>query len=129
MPQDNVTITDVVIEDALTSLRSNQEYRILNYIEFTGTQYIDTGIIPSNHMTEVKFDHSSSNDIMLFGTASNGGYYEFQPARGTYYYGTNGTQRNNGVLRLNTIRTVIYNGENGLIKVNDDIISTGYTIN
>ena len=42
---------------------TNTEYNLLNYIESTGTQYIDTGIIPNNN-TVVKISIKKSGDII-----------------------------------------------------------------
>lgn len=42
---------------------TNSEYNLLNYIESTGTQYIDTGIIPNNN-TVVKISIKKSGDII-----------------------------------------------------------------
>ena len=101
------------------------EYQAVEYIVFDGGQYIDTDIIPTNHTTEVKFSNDSNRDMFLFSTSAGGGYYEFQPADGTYYYGTNGTQKSNGTHIINVARTVIYNGENGLVSVDGEQIGIG----
>lgn len=42
---------------------TNSEYNLLNYIESTGTQYIDTDIIPNNN-TVVKISIKKSGDII-----------------------------------------------------------------
>ena len=110
MPYDNVIITDVVIEDILTTLRNNQNYQMLDYIQFNGAEYIDTGIVPSNHMTEMKF---STNNCC----GGSGGYlfadvnrsYWVSPNSGNYYYGTINGQLNSGTWTSGD-HVIVYNG-------------------
>ena len=69
------------------------EYQEVEYIRFTGSQYIDTGVVPTNHTTEVKFDFEEyNNNEHLFGTSSGDRYYHFTAYSNKYYWGINGTE-------------------------------------
>ena len=55
-------------------LDGTPSYTQLTYIEGTGTQYIDTGIIPTNHTTEIRFAFTNmDNNKTLFGSS----YYDY----------------------------------------------------
>ncbi len=70
-------------------------------IESTGTQYIDTGIIPDNHRLKIKFQCATNDNGCLFGSYgdksnhSNYNVYELVWYSGKWYYApdsSNGTQ-------------------------------------
>lgn len=103
----------------------------IQYIQFTGTQWINTGIIPTNHKTEIKFDFCEYyNDEHLFGTDTGGGeYYHFTTFNGIYYWGGNGAEYSRGSF-TSGVHTLVYNGDNHLVKldntqlgINNDIAS------
>ena len=130
MPNNDVTISDVVIEDSLVALRNNSNYRIVDYLQFTGTQYIDTGIIPSNHTTEVKFDMDSYSIENLFGTTGNK-YYFFMTYSNQWHYGGNNANYYGGAVTAG-IHTLIYNdNDNNVIldgsEIGSNISITGST--
>ena len=61
-------------------------------IESTGTQYIDTGIIPTNHRVKMKFQCTTSDNAAIFGsygdksTGLNYNVYEFVWYNSRWYY-------------------------------------------
>lgn len=60
------------------------------YIESTGTQYIDTGIIPTNHRVKMKFQKTDSSNGSVFGSYGNknpeSNVYELVWYEGKWYY-------------------------------------------
>ena len=60
------------------------------YIESTGTQYIDTGIIPTNHRVKMKFQKTNSSNGSVFGSYGNknpeNNVYELVWYEGKWYY-------------------------------------------
>ena len=58
----------------------------LEYIEATGTQYIDTRVIPTNHQTEIKFDMGEYSIENLFGTESGNMYYFFMTYNNQWHF-------------------------------------------
>ncbi len=103
------------------------EYQKVEYIQFTGTQYIDTGVIPSDHKTEVKFDFDTLETEVLFGTLSGMYYYSFTPYNNQYWWGTygpNGGQTSNGTWSTG-IHTLVYNGENHSIVLDGTTLGSG----
>ncbi|MBR2241011.1 MAG: InlB B-repeat-containing protein, partial [Clostridia bacterium] len=85
------------------------EYQEVEYIRFTGDQYIDTGVVPTNHTTEVKFDFEEYvNGEHLFGTSSGSNYYHFTAYRNRYSWGINGSQGDAGSWTTGA-HTLIYN--------------------
>ena len=69
----------------------------LKYLQFTGTQYINTGITPTNHKTEARVNFESyDNDEHLLGTSSGATYYHFTTYSNKYYWGLNNGESNGG---------------------------------
>lgn len=100
----------------------------LTYIRFTGTQFIDTKIIPTNHMTEIKFDFGTySSDEHLFGTSLAETYYHFTTYNDKYYWGQNGVEANGGSFTTG-IHTLVYNGENYSVVLDGTQLGTGSKI-
>lgn len=67
------------------------------YIESSGTQYIDTGIIPTNHRLKIKFqknDTSGSSIFGTYGTSSKTDSYELTWYQNKWYY-SNGQYNSN----------------------------------
>ena len=103
-------------------------YQEVEYINFNNLTYIDTGIIPSNHMTEVKADFDASNKV-LFSTDRSYNYYEIALWNNKYYWGTNGAQYYAGSWELDSgAHTFIYNDYNNSVIVDGTTLGTGYTI-
>ena len=132
MPECDVVISDVIIVDALTSLRNNSNYRIVDYLQFTGTQYIDTGIIPSNHTTEVKFEYDVNNTSNkgLLGMSSDYRNYGFlvYKSENTYYWSVSGNIIKSGSLSSG-IHILKYNQDTDNKVILDEItLGSGNTI-
>lgn len=107
---------------------TNELYTELEYIEFTGTQYIDTLLIPTNHTTEVKFDFRTyDNDEHLFGTDRSATYYHFTPYNNIYYWGRNGTEASGGTWTTG-IHTLVYNGDNYAVVLDGTTLGSGTPI-
>ena len=99
-------------------------YTKLDYIMFNANQYIDTGVVPSNHTTEVKFNFDQYNDNEhLFGSSLDYRYYHFTAYNNRYYWGSAGTTDTNGGSWTTGIHTLIYNGPN-----NNEVILDGTTL-
>lgn len=63
----------------------------IEYIESTGSQYIDTGIIPTNHRVKMKFEKTTSENGSVLGsygdaTPDNTNVYEFVWYNGKWYF-------------------------------------------
>ena len=72
-------------------------YTLLMYVQFVSGAYIDTGIIPSNHFTEMSVnDMIYGNDKHWLGTSEGTPYYHFTTYSNTYYWGMNGSETHNG---------------------------------
>lgn len=89
----------------------------LEYVKFASGAYLDTGIVPSNHETAIRFrDEKSAPGGYLFGLAINGDqwYYSFR-SEGTawlWYYSGRST-RGGGIYSANVDHTVVYNDVQG----------------
>ena len=101
-------------------------YSWLNYIESTGTQYIDTGVVPSNHMIEITYDSGDyNNDEHLFGTAAGASYYHFTLYNNKYYWGRNGNESNGGAWSKG-VKTLQFNcGENCAVIQDGVMLGSG----
>jgi len=103
-------------------------YIELEYIEFTGTQYINTGIQPLNHKVEAKFQVSNTWDLSpVFGTETTNPeiYLHFTVRNNSYYYPVYGNERNFGIANTG-IHTVIMNsGEQSSHFLDKNAFSTG----
>lgn len=108
--------------------KNTGEYQQVEYIEFTGTQYIDTDIIPSNHTIEIRFNFGEyNNDEHLFGTDYNAKYCHFTTYNNKYYWGTNGTEYNGGSWSTG-IHTLLYNGQNNSVVLDGATLDSGKEI-
>lgn len=92
------------------------DYTELEYIESTGEQYIDTGIIPTNHKVEIKFEMlSSANNKTIFGTNT---YMRFQLSwfNNEWHYSSG----NGGIYSApwDGIQEIVFNNENKKIVRN-----------
>ena len=128
------------LEDVANSIKNKlgSEYQQVEYIESTGTQYIDTGVTPGTNIqieTEVEVTTTNMN-IPVFGcyyngTTSNtlGNYYHLTPYNNKWYFGGNNTEGNGGTYD-NVVRTkynIKFNDLNSNLVVNGSSISTGMT--
>lgn len=113
-------------------------YTQVDYIQSTGTQYIDTGLFPdSNLKVETKIEVTSTNqDITVFGSSltssggsSLGGYYHLTPYSNKWYYGANNSEGNGGSYSatVGTQYEIIFNDEDGGIKINGTSIASNKT--
>lgn len=97
-----ITKNSIVPETSSLTLyaRYTDEAPQFDYIQFTGTQYIDTGITPTNHFTEVKYYVPTYvNDGHILGTSSGATYYhwtEYNNGTQKYFWGLNGSEANGG---------------------------------
>ena len=100
----------------------------LKYLQFTGTQYINTGITPTNHKTEARVNFESyDNDEHLLGTSSGATYYHFTTYNNKYYWGLNGGESNGGTWTTGP-HTIIYNDTNSRVIIDGTTIGSGGTI-
>ena len=99
---------------------SESEYTELEYIESTGTQYINTGVIPSHHSIEIKFQYTANIDnSVLFGVDAG---YSMTWYNNKWYWGSNGNYAYGGDTYLCTnLNTMIYNQDSKLI-INNNIV-------
>lgn len=102
------------------------KYTELEYIQTIDNQYIDTGVIPTDHQIEIKFDCLAyDNDEHLFGTSSMSYYYHFTTYNNRYYWGYNGTEGNGGSWTTGP-HVLVYNAvDNYRISLDDVILAEG----
>ena len=104
------------------------EYQEVEYIEFYGGSYIDTGIIPSNHTTKIKFDFNEYfNNECLFGTNTGDRYYSFTAYDDIYYWGTTGSEHSGGTWQSG-VHTLIYNGDENKVELDGENLDYGANI-
>lgn len=100
----------------------NNLYKKLEYIESTGTQYIDTGVkFGTGFSCDIKFNMlSTSGDIDILSSAQNDNYLLVSYLNGTPRIYLNGASRNI-TMPYNTVHTVNmnYNGSTLTYKVDD----------
>lgn len=128
--------------DSLITSSLPTNYRELEYIKATAGNLINTGIIPSNHYIDIKFDFEEYlRDEHLFGTSglsdesqTAGFVYHFTtydssnvPAK--YFYGTGGTSQNiekSFGSWTTGIHTLIYNrGTNYEVIFDGELVGSG----
>lgn len=101
------------------------EYTQLEYIESTGTQYIDTGVVPKTTLSiKIKYNIlqlASSNNIAIFGSISSqtGLFSGVAGSPSVYYINTGATSLSDIPFAFNTIREEEY--------INDTMIRDGVT--
>ncbi|MBR3157306.1 InlB B-repeat-containing protein [Candidatus Saccharibacteria bacterium] len=106
------------------------DYEITDYIKFRSGNYVDVGLIPTNHTTEIKFDYESyTNDEFLFGTSSGSDYYYTAAYSNKYVFGHDGHKGWTGYGSWTTgDHHLVYNGENNSIVLDGDLLESGYGI-
>ena len=86
----------------------------LEYVEFTGAQYVQLGYSTANHQIEVDFQTVTYvSNGHLFGTDDNppGKYYSWTEYSNAYYWGYNGTDGNSGGVKGTDLKRhqLVYN--------------------
>ena len=106
------------------------DYVPLLYIQSNGNQYIDTGIIPTNHKLEIQFQFNNTTDNKaIFG--SDVLEYSMTYFSNQWYIAFNGAVTTSNLpLGVTNLQTMIFNDENNKITVNGkECGSTGDTAN
>ena len=84
-------------------------YQEVEYLRFTGTQYINTGILPSNVESRFKISQQSyQNNSPYVGQVSNGTAYHVTLYSYKYYFCSGNSESNTGSW-VSGIREFIYN--------------------
>lgn len=106
------------------------EYQELTYVKFNTGNYIDTGIIPTNHMTEIKFDYETyTNDEFLLGTSQGSDYYYTSSYNDRYAFGHDGHKSWTSYGAWTTgDHHLIYNGDNNEIVLDGELLESGFGI-
>ena len=121
---EGVTITDSedyqICLDLSNEMLENSEikpYYELDYLQTSGSQYIDTGIIPTNHKVEIKFKYLEAvNNTSLFGATSTTYHLTWYSNR--WYYACGNFEQNMSTTSCTTLQTVIFNNDNKKITMN-----------
>ena len=111
-------------------------FQEVEYIESSGTQYIDTQLVPANSTkitTKIEVVNTLQ-DQPVFGTClpvestSLGNYYHLTPYNNKWYYGGNGTEGNGGIYTpiVGTTYEIAFNNS-GSILINGSQIASGIT--
>ncbi|MCQ2388518.1 MAG: hypothetical protein MJ138_02275, partial [Kiritimatiellae bacterium] len=95
--------------------------RILEWVEFNGSTYVDTGIVPSGHEVRMTYETTTwVNDGYVFGTDDGSTYMHWteyasngQLASALYYWGCNNAQYNWGHVAVNVVHDLDFNLKNG----------------
>ena len=117
--------------------RLPNEYQEVEYIESTGTQYIDTGYCPYKTKTEVKFKYTGSSNVsgvyILASWTSNNRYYPVSytgTINGSRYNQFRTANKTNIYTNLGAydseVHSVIYNDEENKVYF-DNILKTTVT--
>ena len=94
LPDENKALSKVTV---VTDISGGGTETTVEYIESTGTQYIDTGIVPTNHRVRMKFQKTDSLGSSIFGcygTTALTDSYELTWYQGKWYY-SNGQKNTN----------------------------------
>ena len=115
VPSSQVT-TGPVVEQP-TIVRETVYIKQLEYIQGSGTQYIDTGIVPTNHKVEIKFYYTSYVDNKaLFGADVL--QYSLTWFSNKWYGYYNGVEKQFTPEKYHTaLQTVIFNNDNNKIEI------------
>ena len=103
----------------------------LEYVEVTGSQYVQLGLYPTNHQVEVDFQTVTYyNGAFILGTDYGGNYFHFTEYGNLYYWGKNGSDGNSGSLRVDLNRhQLVYNrlGDNAVV-LDGTVLASGAEI-
>lgn len=104
----------------------------VEYIQFTGTQYIDTLVKPTNHFTEIKYYVPTYvNDGHILGTSSGASYYhwtEYNNGTQKYFWGKNGSEGNGGSWTSAPHIVEMNKGSNYQVILDGTTLGSGYQI-
>ena len=108
-------------------------YQEVEYIRFSGSktdgQYLDAGLVPTNHTTEAKMtfeDSSYSNTV--FGTSQGYKYYRFAAYGNDYYWGLDNAEGGSTGTYTTGVHTLVYNGDNNAVVLDGATIGSGAAI-
>lgn len=98
-------------------------YRELEYIESTGTQYINTGIIPNNHYVDVEAQYvKDTNNSVLFGYNSTDFHVTWYSNK--WYYGNTNQELNGGANYSCLNKNRFIYGKDTIFTINGNIINS-----
>ena len=112
-----------------------KEYQQVEYIESSGIQYINTGILAKKNIqieTEIEVT-TKQQDTTVFGYYndytsfnSNGDYYHLTPYSNKWYFGKNGIEGSANIYKdaIGMKYNIIFNDINGAIIINNEILCT-----
>jgi hypothetical protein len=109
---------------------SSIDYVPLLYIQSSGSQYIDTGIVPTNHKLEIQFQFNNTTDNKaIFG--SDVVQYSTTYFSHKWYTYFNGKEASFSLpLSVTDLQTLIFNDENNKVTINGTAyVDTGDTTN
>lgn len=107
-------------------IKEELKYQRVEWIGTSGTQYINTEIVPTNHMVEVKYD-SEERDAAehVFGTEAGPNYFHFTIYDNKYYWGLKGKESSGGAWSSG-VKTLLYNyGDNHAIVLDGVTLGAG----
>ena len=103
----------------------------LEYVELTGSQYVQLGLYPTNHQVEVDFQTVTYyNGAFILGTDYGGNYFHFTEYNNIYTWGKNGSEGNSGSLKVDLNRhQLVYNrlGDNAVV-IDGTVLASGAEI-
>ena len=113
-------------------------YKVLDYIQSTGTQYIDTGIVPTSTtrvVTEIEVS-TTEQDIVIFGckniyaNLTNANHYHLTAYLNKWYFGKDNTQGNAGTYDniVGTIYKIDFNNNQSIYINGTEIASSIGTV-
>lgn len=107
------------------------EYREVEYIQATGSQYIDTGIVPSDNTYQVStkiVSTTTEQNIVVLGT-NDSSHYQLTPFSGKWYVGKNGKETGYGSYSATVGQEYVidFNDSSNGVVVNNETLCTGQT--
>lgn len=125
----NLSVAKVIYDNKVVWRGLPSTYQQVEYIQTSGTQFINTGVFPTtNIQVETKIEvASTSQDKSVFGSyiasgsSSLGGYYHLTPYKNKWYWGGNNAEGNGGTYSpvIGTQYNITFNNDSGKIIVND----------
>ncbi len=109
--------------------------RPIKYLESTGTQYIDTGFIPSGHNIKIKTKLEvigATNSNVFFGEFKANEQLRSHPFNGNYFFGyatgSNNTIAGNPTVAVKSGDVIEYDWTNNTVKFNCNGTDYNYTL-
>jgi hypothetical protein len=107
------------------------EYQEVEYIQTTGAQYIDTGIVPSDNTYQVSTKivlTTTEQNIVVLGT-NDSTHYQLTPFSGKWYVGKNGKETGYGSYSATVGQEYVidFNDSSNGVVVNNETLCTGQT--